>query len=145
MAGTMKCRMETVWSECNEWMQCRLSAGIQGSAIEVMTIILFLIDTSGSMNQRTHFGARPTLLDVAKDTVEKFLKVIFVQKRFSILLKLILMTKRTPYNWISSPYKTIMPILNSHWLSSGHHKGWRHEKTYITLLTFTKVSKVKSL
>lgn len=39
-----------------------------------MTIILFLIDTSSSMNQRTYLGARPTLLDVAKDTVEKFLK-----------------------------------------------------------------------
>lgn len=39
-----------------------------------MTIILFLIDTSASMNQRTYLGARPTLLDVAKDAVEKFLK-----------------------------------------------------------------------
>ncbi|RWS30395.1 integrator complex subunit 6-like protein [Leptotrombidium deliense] len=40
-----------------------------------MTIILFLIDTSASMNQRTYLGARPTLLDVAKDAVEKFLKL----------------------------------------------------------------------
>lgn len=40
-----------------------------------MTIILFLVDTSASMNQRTYLGARPTLLDVAKDAVEKFLKV----------------------------------------------------------------------
>lgn len=39
-----------------------------------MTIILFLVDTSSSMNQRTYLGARPTLLDVAKDAVEKFLK-----------------------------------------------------------------------
>lgn len=39
-----------------------------------MTIILFLIDTSSSMNQRTYLGARPTLLEVAKDAVEKFLK-----------------------------------------------------------------------
>lgn len=39
-----------------------------------MTIILFLIDTSSSMNQRTYLGSRPTLLDVAKDAVEKFLK-----------------------------------------------------------------------
>lgn len=39
-----------------------------------MTIILFLIDTSASMNQRTYLGARKTLLDVAKDAVEKFLK-----------------------------------------------------------------------
>lgn len=40
-----------------------------------MTIILFLIDTSASMNARTYLGARPTLLDVSKDAVEKFLKV----------------------------------------------------------------------
>lgn len=40
-----------------------------------MTIILFLIDTSSSMNQRTYLGARPTLLDVAKDAVERFIKV----------------------------------------------------------------------
>ncbi|KAG8181042.1 hypothetical protein JTE90_024788 [Oedothorax gibbosus] len=40
-----------------------------------MTIILFLIDTSASMNQRTYLGARPTLLDVAKDAVEKFIKI----------------------------------------------------------------------
>lgn len=39
-----------------------------------MTIILFLIDTSASMNQRTFCGSKPTLLDVAKDAVEKFLK-----------------------------------------------------------------------
>lgn len=40
-----------------------------------MTIILFLVDTSASMSQRTYLGARPTLLDVAKDAIEKFLKV----------------------------------------------------------------------
>ncbi|XP_067122269.1 integrator complex subunit 6 [Centruroides vittatus] len=40
-----------------------------------MTIILFLVDTSASMNQRTYLGARPTLLDVAKDAVEKFIKI----------------------------------------------------------------------
>lgn len=42
-----------------------------------MTIILFLVDTSASMSQRTYLGARPTLLDVAKDAIEKFLKVSF--------------------------------------------------------------------
>ncbi|XP_022238341.1 integrator complex subunit 6-like [Limulus polyphemus] len=40
-----------------------------------MTIILFLVDTSASMNQRTYLGARPTLLDVAKDAVERFIKI----------------------------------------------------------------------
>jgi integrator complex subunit 6 len=40
-----------------------------------MTIIVFLIDTSGSMNQKTFIGARPTLLDVAKGAVESFVKV----------------------------------------------------------------------
>lgn len=40
-----------------------------------MTIIVFLIDTSASMNQRTYLGARTTLLDVAKGAVETFIKV----------------------------------------------------------------------
>ena len=38
-----------------------------------MTIIIFLIDTSASMNQRTYLGT--TLLDVAKGAVETFMKV----------------------------------------------------------------------
>lgn len=38
-----------------------------------MTIILFLVDTSASMNQRTHLGT--TVIDVAKGAVESFLKV----------------------------------------------------------------------
>lgn len=40
-----------------------------------MTIIVFLIDTSASMNQRGYLGGRPTLLDVAKGAVETFVKV----------------------------------------------------------------------
>ncbi|XP_075229465.1 integrator complex subunit 6 [Lycorma delicatula] len=40
-----------------------------------MTIIVFLIDTSASMNQRAYLGGRPTLLDVAKGAVEHFVKV----------------------------------------------------------------------
>ncbi|XP_046742052.1 integrator complex subunit 6 isoform X2 [Diprion similis] len=40
-----------------------------------MTIIVFLIDTSASMNQRAYLGGRPTLLDVAKSAVETFVKV----------------------------------------------------------------------
>lgn len=38
-----------------------------------MTIILFLIDTSSSMNQRTYIGT--SLIDVAKAAVETFMKV----------------------------------------------------------------------
>ena len=38
-----------------------------------MTIIVFLIDSSASMYQRTYLGL--TLLDVAKEAVETFLKV----------------------------------------------------------------------
>lgn len=38
-----------------------------------MPVILFLIDTSASMTQRTHLGT--TYLDVAKGAVETFLKV----------------------------------------------------------------------
>lgn len=40
-----------------------------------MTLVVFLIDTSASMNQRT-FPYRCSLLDVAKESVEKFIKVI---------------------------------------------------------------------
>lgn len=38
-----------------------------------MTIILFLVDTSASMNQRTFLGT--TLLDVTKNSIETFQKV----------------------------------------------------------------------
>ena len=42
-----------------------------------MTIIVFLVDTSASMNQRVYLGgpSRPRLLDVAKTAVEHFVKV----------------------------------------------------------------------
>ena len=40
----------------------------------MMTIIVFLIDTSASMNQRTYLGV--SLLDVAKGAVETFIKVM---------------------------------------------------------------------
>lgn len=42
-----------------------------------MTIILFLVDTSASMNQRTYLGT--TLIDVAKAAVETFMKVTDVE------------------------------------------------------------------
>jgi len=45
---------------------------LQSSAFK-MTVIIFLIDSSASMNQRTYLGL--TLLDVAKGAVETFLKV----------------------------------------------------------------------
>lgn len=38
-----------------------------------MPILLFLLDTSASMNQRTYLGT--TFLDVAKGAVEIFMKV----------------------------------------------------------------------
>ena len=38
-----------------------------------MTIIVFLVDTSASMNQRTYMGT--TILDTAKAAVETFMKV----------------------------------------------------------------------
>ncbi|KAJ8977261.1 hypothetical protein NQ317_003962 [Molorchus minor] len=40
-----------------------------------MTIIVFLIDTSASMMQRTYIGGRTTMLDVAKSAVETFVKI----------------------------------------------------------------------
>lgn len=39
-----------------------------------MPVLLFLIDTSASMNQRTHLGT--TYLDIAKGAVETFMKVL---------------------------------------------------------------------
>lgn len=38
-----------------------------------MTIILFLVDTSASMNQRTYLGT--SLIDIAKASVETFMKI----------------------------------------------------------------------
>lgn len=43
-----------------------------------MTIILFLVDTSSSMNQRTYLGT--SLIDIAKASVETFMKVTGVSK-----------------------------------------------------------------
>ncbi|XP_044741356.1 integrator complex subunit 6 [Chrysoperla carnea] len=40
-----------------------------------MTIIVFLVDTSASMYQRAYLGGRPSILDVAKNAVETFVKV----------------------------------------------------------------------
>ena len=41
-----------------------------------MVIFVFVVDTSASMNQRTSIGT--TLLDVAKNAVETFTKVILL-------------------------------------------------------------------
>jgi integrator complex subunit 6 len=40
-----------------------------------MRVIVFIVDTSASMNQRAYLGGRPSLLDVAKGAVETFVKV----------------------------------------------------------------------
>ena len=40
-----------------------------------MTIIIFLVDTSAAMNQRTYLGT--SLLDIAKGAVDNFMKVGF--------------------------------------------------------------------
>jgi len=39
-----------------------------------MTIIVFLVDTSASMNQRAYVNGRKTLLDISKEAVEVFVK-----------------------------------------------------------------------
>ncbi|KAH8040226.1 hypothetical protein HPB51_009774 [Rhipicephalus microplus] len=49
--------------------------GVTLGAAANMTIIVFLVDTSASMNQRTYLGARLSVLDVAKDAVERFIKI----------------------------------------------------------------------
>ena len=46
-----------------------------------MTIILFLVDTSASMNQRTYMGT--SLIDIAKASVEDFMKV---KSRIDVIL-----------------------------------------------------------
>ena len=51
-----------------------VSGGIScNSRTRGMGIILFLVDTSASMNQKTYLGA--SYLDVAKVAIETFLKV----------------------------------------------------------------------
>lgn len=49
------------------------NGGVRLRRICTMTIIVFLVDTSASMNQRTYTGT--TLLDVAKGAVETFMKI----------------------------------------------------------------------
>ena len=39
-----------------------------------MTIIVFLVDTSASMNQRAFVNGKKTLLDISKEAVEVFVK-----------------------------------------------------------------------
>ena len=51
-----------------------------------MTIIVFLVDTSASMNQRTYAGT--TLLDVAKNSVELFMKVSGCIKKLNLSVHL---------------------------------------------------------
>lgn len=54
-----------------------------------MTIIVFLVDTSASMNQRTYMGT--TILDTAKGAVETFMKVnlIFPCVKLSVFRRVI--------------------------------------------------------
>jgi len=56
-----------------------------------MTIIVFLVDTSASMNQRTYIGT--TILDTAKGAVETFMKVnlIISSVKLNVLLLTIVM------------------------------------------------------
>lgn len=47
---------------------------IDKTILNKMPVLVFLIDTSASMNQRTHLGT--SLLDIAKGAVETFMKVL---------------------------------------------------------------------
>jgi hypothetical protein len=51
-----------------------------------MTIIVFLVDTSASMNQRAYLGGRPTMIDVAKGAVESFVKVCVSDKLYCVCI-----------------------------------------------------------
>lgn len=63
-----------------------------------MPILLFLIDTSASMNQRTYLGT--TYLDIAKGAVEIFMKVKnnFTPIFFSLLFALIVLRVPLTYS-----------------------------------------------
>ena len=56
------------------------SSSARSVACISMGIILFLVDTSASMNQKTYLGA--SYLDVAKVAVETFLKVWLVGREY---------------------------------------------------------------
>ena len=58
-----------------------------------MGIIVFLVDTSASMNQRTYSGV--TLLDIAKGAVETFVKVNVTQLEFYLGCRIV---KFCPFN-----------------------------------------------
>lgn len=64
-----------------------------------MPILLFLIDTSASMNQRTYLGT--TYLDIAKGAVEVFMKVIlpdFFQQLYASVEPRVLWTQSVEIN-----------------------------------------------
>jgi len=62
-----------------------------------MTIIVFLVDTSASMNQRAYTGT--TILDTAKGAVETFMKVnqLFLCVKYSVLRLMIILC--CVFNW----------------------------------------------
>ncbi|CAG0882627.1 unnamed protein product [Cyprideis torosa] len=77
-----------------------------------MTIIVFLVDTSASMNQRALIGGRPMLLDVAKNAVDSFIKVR-QKSPDSRLDRYILMTFEDPPNNIKIGWKDNMLTFNN--------------------------------
>ncbi|XP_059483947.1 integrator complex subunit 6-B [Neocloeon triangulifer] len=69
-----------------------------------MTIIVFLVDTSASMNQRAYLGGRPTMIDVAKGAVESFVKLRSrsIESRYD---RYMLLTFEEPPNNIKAGWK----------------------------------------
>ncbi|KAL0268594.1 UNVERIFIED_CONTAM: hypothetical protein PYX00_010465 [Menopon gallinae] len=63
-----------------------------------MTIIVFLIDTSASMNQRAYSSGRLTLLDAAKNAVEAFVKVRQRYQESRVDRYMLLTFEDPPYN-----------------------------------------------
>lgn len=62
-----------------------------------MTIIVFLVDTSASMNQRTYIGT--TILDTAKGAVETFMKVNLIISSVKLNVLLLTFVMRCCSNW----------------------------------------------
>lgn len=75
--GLRHCRMRTEFTRFNAFwgpLGFRKQLGSKNKAVYfTMTIILFLVDTSASMNQRTYLGT--SMIDIAKSSVENFMKV----------------------------------------------------------------------
>ena len=91
-----------------------------------MTIIVFLVDTSASMNQRTYMGT--TILDATKGAVETFMKVNlwFPRLKWSVFQRVIILCCRV--NWkfwhfrLDREIRTVDGIVTCCWHSTNRRR-----------------------